>query len=101
MLKTVSGQPQIAKNGAYGLTFYAIIRIFARRDRLWTRNWKRFFRSVWKLLLGRGLYRVETGLFNFLASIQSEFVSVHILVFVTLFLFINVSWRHRGGVQFW
>ena len=68
--------------------------------------WKQFFRSVRKyFLVGACTVWKQVYLFIFLASIRSEFllrgVSVHILVFVTLSLFIMVSWGHRGGVQFW
>ena len=49
---------------------------------------------------------MESGIFiMLLAPIRSEVllrgVSIHILVFANLFLFIMISWGRRGGVQFW
>ena len=81
--------------------------------------WQRFFRSVrkyfsvgacivWKqvhnFLCFIYLFFYIAFFFFFLASIRSEFllrgVSIYILVFVNLFIYLFI-WGHRGGVHFW
>ena len=115
MLKTVSDQPHIAKNVAYGLPFYGIVWILVRQGQFMDQEFEHgildlfgnaFWQGCSEMLFGKGLYRVEECLFSILASRRCEFLlrgfSVHVLIFVTYsFLLIMVSWARRWGFQFW
>ena len=104
MLKTVFDQPHIAKNVAYGLYFYGIMWILISQGRFMVSEFGNDFFRSFRTYFSVGACIVWKQVYFF--GFCTEWVSVdrcfiYILVFVTLLLFIMVSWGRRGGVQLW
>ena len=108
MLKTVSDQPHIAKNVAYGLPFYGPVWILVWQGPFLDQEFGHDFLGLFGNTFRQGFVScgsISYQLFVF-SSVWCKFllrgVSEYVLVFVTfLLLLIMVSWGRRGRVQFW